>query len=209
MKHLDFADKYRDYETSPIVFVTTNTHNKIPIFWDVRKARIVYDTLKFLVDRGDLKLYAWVIMPNHLHLLFEAINGKNYSEVMHSLKSYSSNEIKKATLGEASSLTNLQKSSRPLGEASCLTYIHNKRPCEAGSLAYRLGGARQTGRTWTPDMPVWQKSFLVRLPQKPESFGHFYDYIHFNPVKHNLVNDSKDWKWSSYREACKKGYYDI
>jgi hypothetical protein len=32
-------------------------------------------------------------------------------------------------------------------------------------------------------------------------------FIHFNPVKHKLVDDVTDWPWSSYHRYQKEGFY--
>jgi REP element-mobilizing transposase RayT len=41
------------------------------------------------------RLSAWTIMPNHVHLLCMPAAGHNLAEIMHSLKSYTSNEANK------------------------------------------------------------------------------------------------------------------
>jgi len=41
------------------------------------------------------KLHAWVIMPNHVHLLLTAMNGYTISQIVHSCKSYTSNKTNK------------------------------------------------------------------------------------------------------------------
>lgn len=40
--------------------------------------RIVIESLKHLVEKGKMKVYAFVIMPNHIHLIWEnlELNGK-------------------------------------------------------------------------------------------------------------------------------------
>lgn len=32
------------------------------------------------------------------------------------------------------------------------------------------------------------------------------DYIHFNPVKHGLVDKTWDWPWSSFRYYVRSGW---
>ena len=41
------------------------------------------------------RLIAWVIMPNHVHLLIELSEGFSLSEIMHSIKSYTAHEANK------------------------------------------------------------------------------------------------------------------
>jgi putative transposase len=33
------------------------------------------------------------------------------------------------------------------------------------------------------------------------------DYIHYNPVKHGLVNAVDDWPWSTYHQFVREGHY--
>jgi len=46
-------------------------------------------------DQSKYRLSAWTIMPNHVHLLCTLATGHNLAEIMHSLKSYTSNEANK------------------------------------------------------------------------------------------------------------------
>ena len=34
------------------------------------------------------------------------------------------------------------------------------------------------------------------------------DYIHYNPIKHGLMQQVKDWQWSSFHRFVRMGYYD-
>jgi REP element-mobilizing transposase RayT len=62
---------------------------------DPRIAEVVAENLRRFTNER-YKLYSWVVMPNHVHLLLSAINGFSISKIMHGLKSYTShraNEI--------------------------------------------------------------------------------------------------------------------
>ena len=61
---------------------------------DDRVAQIVKDAL-FYYDGNKYKIIAWCIMPNHVHTLIEVFNGISLSEIIHSWKSYSANQINK------------------------------------------------------------------------------------------------------------------
>jgi REP element-mobilizing transposase RayT len=50
-------------------------------------AESVADALHFL-DGRDLRLDAWCVMPNHVHLVFQLNEGRDLWRMMHSLKSY-------------------------------------------------------------------------------------------------------------------------
>ncbi|HVH73110.1 MAG TPA: transposase [Candidatus Dormibacteraeota bacterium] len=54
----------------------------------VQNALLFHDRVKYL-------LAAWNVMPNHVHMLCTPINGFGLGAIMHSLKSYTSNEANK------------------------------------------------------------------------------------------------------------------
>jgi REP element-mobilizing transposase RayT len=64
---------------------------------DKRIAYLVQGTLQHFNDRK-YRLYAWVIMPNHVHLLLKPYKGFSLSEIIHSIKSYTAKAANK-TLG--------------------------------------------------------------------------------------------------------------
>ncbi|MFH2097853.1 MAG: transposase, partial [bacterium] len=68
-----------------IYFVTSNTYQRVPLFRINENARSVIKNIKFLEKRKDIIIIAYVIMPDHIHLLFEIISNMNVSQVMHSI----------------------------------------------------------------------------------------------------------------------------
>ncbi|HHT9118178.1 MAG TPA: REP-associated tyrosine transposase [Candidatus Hypogeohydataceae bacterium YC38] len=76
-------------------FVTTNIEGHSQIFTSPNTARTVIDSIYFLRARGYLKLHAFVIMPDHLHLIISTPSDKTLPQIMHSLKSFSSKKINK------------------------------------------------------------------------------------------------------------------
>lgn len=58
--------------------------------------QIVIDSLLFLIKTKKIKLYGFVIMPNHIHLLMEVLQPQNINEnVQHSFLSYTAHQFKK------------------------------------------------------------------------------------------------------------------
>jgi len=54
---------------------------------------------------------------------------------------------------------------------------------------------------------IWQRRFWEHLIRDDEDFNMHCDYIHYNPVKHGSVDSPDMWKYSSYHDFVKKGYY--
>ena len=55
---------------------------------------------------------------------------------------------------------------------------------------------------------VWQRRFWEHLIRNQEDFNRHCDYIHYNPVKHGFVKKPSDWKFSSFDEFFKQGFYE-
>lgn len=53
----------------------------------------------------------------------------------------------------------------------------------------------------------WQKRFYDHVIRNDKDLKRHIDYIHFNPVKHGLVNDPFEYKYSSIHEWKKRGVY--
>ena len=54
---------------------------------------------------------------------------------------------------------------------------------------------------------VWQRRFWEHMIRDERDFSAHCDYIHYNPVKHALVNAPKDWPHSTFHRFVKKGLY--
>jgi putative transposase len=55
---------------------------------------------------------------------------------------------------------------------------------------------------------VWQRRFWEHVIRDEEDWRRHVDYIHYNPVKHGLVNRPTAWRWSSFAKAVAKGWYE-
>ncbi|MBD2336668.1 transposase [Calothrix sp. FACHB-156] len=56
---------------------------------------------------------------------------------------------------------------------------------------------------------IWQRRFWEHLIRDEVDFKNHVEYIHYNPVKHGLVQAPKDWEYSSFHRAVRQGMYDV
>ena len=54
---------------------------------------------------------------------------------------------------------------------------------------------------------VWQRRFWEHEIRNEADFINHVDYIHYNPVKHGLVQFVKDWPFSTFHRYVKEGVY--
>lgn len=56
---------------------------------------------------------------------------------------------------------------------------------------------------------IWHRRYYEHTIRDENDLYNHLNYIHYNPVKHKLVKNVKDWKYSSFAKFVKKEYYDI
>ena len=137
---------------------------------EVDCAKVVENAL-FHFDGERYQLFAWVVMPNHFHVLFQPMEGWPMADVVASWKRYTATEIKKW-------LRARQESGDP-GSATLLRGT-------ASELAFLAG-----------DSPIWPREYWDRYIRNEKHFNAVIDYIHYNPVKAGLCKLPQNWPYSS------------
>lgn len=66
--------------------VTTVTHDRQAFFADFKVARMVIAEMRRLHEAGEAHSLAWVLMPDHLHWLFQLRDQASLSAVLNTLK---------------------------------------------------------------------------------------------------------------------------
>jgi len=54
---------------------------------------------------------------------------------------------------------------------------------------------------------LWQPRFWDHVIRNEQDLENHMDYIHWNPVKHELVAFPGEWSFSSFQHWCNRGYY--
>ena len=67
---------------------------------------------------------------------------------------------------------------------------------------------RNGSRMKRGEAAVWQRRFWEHTIRDQGDFNRHLDYIHYNPVKHGLVDRVSDWSWSSFHRYTRLGLYD-
>ena len=82
--------RYKIYETEYPYFITSTVNSWLPIFTRQEAADIVFDSWRYLQSERELKLFAYVILENHLHII---VSAPELPSVMQSFKSYTARRI--------------------------------------------------------------------------------------------------------------------
>lgn len=54
---------------------------------------------------------------------------------------------------------------------------------------------------------IWQRHYWEHLIRDEEDFHRHFDYVHINPLKHGLVEQVKDWPYSTFHRYVEQGVY--
>jgi REP element-mobilizing transposase RayT len=82
--------RYKIYETTHPHFVTCTILHWLPLFTRQESVQIIIECLKFLQKNDNLKLYAYVILENHLHMV---ISSDDLHKTMQSFKQYTAKQL--------------------------------------------------------------------------------------------------------------------
>ena len=83
---------YHDYN---IFFITTTCYRWLHIISIGDNFQIVQSSLKFCCHKLEASVLAYVIMPNHLHMILHFTKGKNRIDFMRDFKKFTSVQIRK------------------------------------------------------------------------------------------------------------------
>lgn len=185
--------KYNELNTCH--FVTSKVWQNIWLFKEEKYCQIIVENLNFYRQKFNFKLIAYNILPWHLHLiLLLSEKWNDISKVMQQFKSHIARKIiddLKATNQKLLSCFRVQpepllglKASRSRGSDLPVTEGSSKLQSQLRKISnYRI---------WLSDNYDFNIYSYKKLEQK-------INYINYNAVKHGLVKDPKDWKYSSFR----------
>lgn len=82
---------------------------------------------------------------------------------------------------------------------------HVTRQC--GELLHQPG-LMTDSKTRHRESTIWQRRYWEHLIRNDADYERHMDYLHYNPVKHGLVKQVKDWPYSSFHRYVENGTYD-
>ena len=65
--------------------------------------------------------------------------------------------------------------------------------------------AKEANRLLGRTGQFWQEDYFDRVIRNEKHLHSAADYIHYNPVKAGLCQQTADWRWSSYRRIYLAG----
>jgi putative transposase len=145
----------RYFRPGDISFLTHVTYKRMPILTD--NFDLLCTVWHSIKAQSQVELLAWVVLPDHMHVLVE-----NHGDDL----SYLTKRFK-------------------------LSFSHH----------YRKNHGLNRGR-------IWQYRFWDHIIRNGDDLNRHIDYIHYNPIKHGLSSDPRQYHFSSFHDFCARGYYE-
>ncbi|MDD4332619.1 MAG: transposase [Patescibacteria group bacterium] len=192
----------RFYNSDYIYFITTVTHKRFSYFSEEIFCDLFIDNLRICKQLKDFKLYGFIIVPDHAHLLIKSGEKFNISEKMFSIKKQFSHDVNRV-LGfnepypENVKIEGGQTFARLQWEK--IIFPHQKRVNK-----YREQFINKYGHDQFQIPPFkWQESFRDHVIRNEKDFLNHLNYIFNNCVKHNIYNNPETYHWSFCNEEFK------
>jgi len=162
---------YQIKDQQAIHFITFAVVQWIDVFTRKEYADIIVDGLKFCQGNKGLRIHAWCIMSNHLHLIISATDPFKLSDILRDFKKFTSNRIIKAIAD------NKQESRQ-----RWMLWIFKK----AGDHNHR-----------NKDYQFWQQDNHPVECSTNEILDSRMKYLHENPLRAGIVRNESDFIYSS------------
>lgn len=177
------SSKYKFLDQSRPYFVSFAIIEWVDVFVRPNYVEILLDSLRYCQKNKGLVLYAWCVMPSHIHLIM-GTSCAPMQDILRDFKSFTSRKLRE----EINS--NIQESRKEW------------------MLPIFLKADKQNSNSL--NWQIWQNSNHPIELEGNQMIDQKMNYLHENPVKSGFVEHPEDWLYSSARDyAGKKGLLDI
>lgn len=139
------------------------SYNRKNIF--VKNIELLKAAFKNSMKYFNYEIIAICILPDHIHVILNPQNIKEYPQIITSIKYYFSRN-------------------------------------------YDVGVETPTyGYLKKGEKGIFQRRYFEHTIISEDDLNNQINYIHYNPVKHGLVQNVNDWKFSSFHKFVEQGLY--
>ncbi|MBK7029112.1 MAG: transposase [Bacteroidales bacterium] len=164
------SDKYKIFDGDEAYFVTFTIVDWIKVLADDSYKLLIIDAIKFYQTNKGLVVYGYCIMPNHVHMIIQAVGKFSISEILRDLKKFT-----------ARAIVHKLEQDKPEGYMDVLNQFS-----EAGKPLKRITNYK-----------VWQDGNMAKLLYSNKFLMEKLSYIHNNPVEYGLSSTPWEYKFSS------------
>lgn len=163
--------RYRNsYVDEHCHFCTATVFGYKPVLLDDVARRLLITSWKEHKKRWNVTIYAFVMMPEHIHIVV-----KGSADGVRKFMQYS--------LAQASKdIRSMLERKAEQCDLQAIDHLHHMKECANGTSSGKL----------------WKERFRAVALDREDAILVKLEYIHNNPVKRGLAEKPEQWVWSSY-----------
>lgn len=160
-------------------FVTSKTYGNAEMFSEGKTADLLIQTIFEVKEKLGFQLLAFVVMPDHIHLMVVPDKRNTISDVMRHIKGRFARKYNQVSRGMNSPNYGVQDHRTENSSPS-----HESDTHRAGNLSL-------------PKSKFWQESFYDHVIRNRKELVERLNYIHLNPVRAGLAGKPGEYEYSS------------
>lgn len=166
------STKYKATFLGKAYFITITTVNWVDIFTRLNQRYLIVNSLDYCTKNKGLEIYAYCLMPSHLHIICRADDDTKLCDIIRDFKKYTSKKI----------IQNIFEGTESRREWVLEMF---SKSCEhlARDQKYK----------------VWQDGYHAEILESNKFVYQKLNYVHNNPVVDRLVEHPEDYLFSSAR----------
>lgn len=162
--------KYKFWDNNKLYFISFATVNWVDLFIRNEYRDEMLNCWKFCQQNKGLQIFAWCIMPSHIHMIIGSSEEK-LADIVRDMKRYTSTKLKKAIED------NTQESRK-----EWILWMFT-----------RAGKKNGNNNNWQ----LWQQHNKPIEINDKQTYASIVNYIHNNPIASGFVYEAEDWVYSS------------
>lgn len=167
-----------------LYFVTSTVVDWIDIFTRPKYKHIILESLAYCQQKKGLKIYGWVLMSNHLHMIVSSATEASVSDILRDFKKFTSKQI----------IAELETNSQESRSKWMLDRFYFAGANDKKILKHRF----------------WQEGYHPELIYLHDFYMQKLNYIHNNPVRQEIVAQPEEYLYSSaVNYAGEKGLLEV
>jgi REP element-mobilizing transposase RayT len=161
--------QWKTYSESTFCFITKTIVDWQNVLDTDHTCDVIICSFSYCQQHKKVTLHAYVIMPNHVHCILSASNGKLISGMMRDFGTFTSRKISECLIEQ--------------------NRVEETRRFQQAAISDNRGN----------DFKIWQEGFHPIIITNEQFYRQKRDYIHENPVRKGFAQRIEDWKYSSAR----------
>jgi len=174
------SDKYKIREKEKAYFVTLTTVGWVDIFTRPNHKLLIINSLKYCIENKGLIIFAYCLMPSHLHMICRADGDLTLSDILRDFKTFTSKNLINQITEETESRRDWM-------------------------LEYFSKACAHLNRN--QNFKIWQDGNQAKEIFSNAFLWEKLEYIHNNPVEDLLVEKPDDYVFSSARNYAELDNY--